>query len=317
MKKSILALLALLTFGCRHGDQVALNGRVEAYLADLGPRVAGTIASIDVREGQRVKAGDLLVRLTAEDLQAAVDRDAAGLASSQARASMYLAGSRKEDIAQGEARVEDATAALALANDTLTRVRNLNRDRIASQADLDKAVADRDRAAANLALQRKALEALRAGFRVEDRAGAVADSRRAKAVLDQSRAQTSYLEIRAPFDAVVVHRLREQGSVVSPGQAILTLARLDRLWVRLYLPQPLQAKVSQGMPLQVATLDGRVLEGTLDEVASEPEYTPKMVETAEERVNLVYPAKIHLARGWDEGLIPGVAVDVRIRPRAK
>jgi len=315
MKKCALALLALLTLACHRDGVVTLNGRVEAYLSDLGPRVSSTITTIDVREGQRVKAGDLLVRLSADELGAAVDRDAAGLASTEAHTRMYLAGNRPEDIAQGEARVRDAEAALVLAEDTLRREVHLNRDKIASQADLDKAQADRDRAVAALALQRKALEELKAGFRNEDRAAAVADSRKARAVLDQSRVQAGFLEIRAPFDAIVVHRLREVGSVVGPGTAVLTLARLDRLWVRLYIPQPLQPRVSQGQALQVRALDGRTFEGTLDEVSSEAEYTPKMVETAEERVNLVYPAKIHLLRGFDQGLIPGVSVDVRITPR--
>ncbi len=317
MKKTALALLALLALGCRHEDTVTLNGRVEAYLSDLGPRVSGSITAIPVFEGQRVKAGDLLVRLSADELGAAVERDTAGLVSAEARNRMYQTGNRQEDIAQGAARVKDAEAALSLASDTLERVRNLHREKVASKADLDKAVADRDRAAAALNLQHKALEELKAGFRPEDRAAAGADARKARAVLDQSKVQAGFLEIRAPFDAVVVHRLREVGSVVSPGQAVVTIARLDRLWVRLYIPQPLQPRISQGMALQVAALDGRAFPGTLDEVASEPEYTPKMVETAEERVNLVYPAKVNLAQGWDKGLLPGVAVDVRFTPRAK
>jgi len=315
MRKSLLALLVLLTLGCHRDTTVVLNGRVEAYLSDLGPRVPGTITAIAVKEGQRVKAGDLLVRMSADELGAAVDRDAAGLASAQAHNRMYVAGNRPEDIAQGEARVKDAQAALALAADTLTRIGNLSKDQIASKADLDKAVADRDRAVAALNLQKKALEELKAGFRLEDRAAAAADASNAGAVLDQSRVQAGFLEIRAPFDAVIIHRLREVGTVVSPGQAVLTIARLDMLWVRFYIPQPLQTRLAQGMALQVATLDGRSFQGTLDEVASDPEYTPKMVETAEERVNLVYPAKIDLGRGWDQGLIPGVAVDVRIKPR--
>ncbi|WP_306601354.1 HlyD family secretion protein [Geothrix sp. 21YS21S-2] len=317
MKKTALVLLALLTLGCNRDGVVTLNGRVEAYLSDLGPRVPGTILSIDVKEGQRVKAGDLLVRLSAAELGSAVDRDAAGLASAEARNRMYRAGNRPEDIAQGEARVRDAQAALALATDTHKRVASLHGDRIASRADLDKAVADRDRAEAALHLQKKALDELRAGFRAEDRAGAEADARKARAVLDQSRVQASFLEIRAPFDCVVIHRLREVGSVVGASQAVLTVARLDELWVRLYIPQPLQPRVAQGMPLQVATLDGRTFDAALDEVNSVPEYTPKMVETAEERINLVYPAQVHLARGWDKGLIPGVAVDVKLKPRGK
>lgn len=311
----LLACALALGLGCRGGGPVTLNGRVEAYLSDLAPRVAGTITAIDVREGQRVKAGDLLVRLSAEELGAAVERDAAAFASAESNREKYANGSRQEDIAQGQARVKDAQAALALAEDTLARSRNLFRDQIVAQADLDKAVSDRDRAQAALALQSRALDALRAGFRVEERAGAAADARKARAVMEQSRFQAGFLEIRAPFDGVVVHRLREVGSVVGAAQAVLTLARLDQLWVRFYIPQPLQWRLTQGMPLKVVTQDQRVFEATLDEVASESEYTPKMVETAEERVNLVYPAQVRLNRGWDQGLLPGTSVSVTLMPR--
>ena len=311
----VLAALLVLALGCARKDEVVLNGRVEAYLSDLAPRVSGTLAEIKVWEGQRVKAGDLLARLSADELAAAVDRDAAGFESADQHLREYANGSRPEDIAQGEARVHDARAALALAEDTLTRSRSLFRDRILAQADLDKAVSDRDRAAANLALQAKALDELKAGVRIEQRLGAAADARKARAVLEQSRLQAGFLEVRAPFDGVVVHRLREAGSVVQAGQPVITLARLDQLWVKVYIPQPLQWRLSQGMPLEVVAQDGRVFSGTLDEVSSDSEYTPKMVETAEERVNLVYPAQVRLARAWDQGLLPGTAVDVRLRPR--
>ena len=311
----LLAAVLALTPGCGRGGAVTLNGRVEAYLSDLAPRVAGTITQIPVWEGQRVKAGDLLVRLSAEELGAAVDRDAAGYDSAEQNRKKYLNGSRLEDIAQGEARVKDARSALALAEDTLTRSRNLFRDKIVAQADLDQAVSVRDRAVAALVLQSRALDELKAGFRIEERQGAVADARKAKAVMEQSKVQAGFLEIRAPFDGVVVHRLREVGSVVGAAQAVITLARMDQLWIRVYIPQPLQWRLSQGMPLKVIAQDKRVFDGTLDEVASDSEYTPKMVETVEERVNLVYPAQVRLNHGWDQGLLPGTAVDVQLVPR--
>lgn len=316
MKKLALAAVTLLALACDHSRTVVLNGRVEGYLSDLGPRVGGTIVEVSVKEGQRVKAGDLLVRLKAEELDAAVTRDLAGMDSAEARRKELAHGSRREEIAQGAARVQDARAARALTEDTLARSRALFRDRITAQADLDKASADRDRAAANQALQEKALELLKAGARTEQRQGAAADARKAKAVVALSRVQAGFTEIRAPFDGVVIHRLREVGSVVNPGQAVLTLARRDRLWVRVYLPQPLQPRVTQGMTLEIRTQDHRTFAATLDEVSSEAEYTPKMVETAEERVNLVYPAQVRLEQGWDQGLLPGTAVEVRLVPRA-
>jgi HlyD family secretion protein len=98
---------------------------------------------------------------------------------------------------------------------------------------------------------------------------------------------------------------------------VVTLARLDQLWVRIYLSQTIQSQVRLGAPVTVLTSDHRSLEATLDELASESEFTPKMVESREERVNLVYPARVNIPQGWDKGLVPGVAVDVRLGAPAK
>lgn len=301
--------------GCRSNDIEVLNGRIEAYLSDLGPRAAGRLVELKVREGQRVKAGELLARVEAEELGAAVRRDEAGLASALARQLESERGTRAEQIAQGEARVRDAETALTLASDNLRRAEALARDQILSRADLDRVRTEQQRAEAALTLQTKILAELQAGPRNEQRAAVQAEARRAGAVLDQSRAVAGFTEIRAPFDGIVVHRLREEGAVLAVGQGVLTLARTDRLWVKCYLPQPLQPRLALGSPLTVVLQDGRRLEATLDEIGSEPEYTPKMVETAEERVNLVYPARIHLPQGFDRGLLPGTAVDIHL-PKA-
>ena len=312
MRKLMLLGPLLLLAACHKDQRPLLNGRVEAYLTDLGPRAGGRLVDLTVREGQRVKAGDLLARVSAEELDAAVLRDQAGFDSADAKRLELDRGSRAEDIAQGEARVRDAQAALGLAKDSLSRAQRLFGEKVLSQADLDSALTARDRADANLSLQAKALAELRAGARIEQRQGGQAEARKARATWQQSRLQAGFTEVRAPFDGVVTHRLREPGSVISAGQPVLTLARLDQLWVRVYLPQSLQSEARLGAPVTVVTLDKRKLEATLDEVSSESEFTPKMVESREERVNLVYPARVNLARGWDQGLIPGMAVDVRL-----
>lgn len=313
LRRALLTLpILLMGLACRRDDRPVLNGRVEAYLSDLGPRVGGRLVELKVTEGQRVKAGDLLARVSAEELDAAVLRDLAAVDSAEAKRLELAHGTRHEDIAQGEARGRDAQAALKLAEENLTRTRTLFGEKVLSQADLDRAQADRDRAEANLHLQEKALAELRAGARIEQRQGATAESKRARASLEATKAQASFLEVRAPFDGVIVHRLREVGAVLAPGQPVLTIARLDKLWVRLYLPQPIQAQARIGEKVTVEVHDGHSIEGTLDEVAQEAEYTPKMVETKEERVNLVYQARVNLPMAWDQGVLPGVAVDVRL-----
>ncbi|MDP1832696.1 MAG: HlyD family efflux transporter periplasmic adaptor subunit [Geothrix sp.] len=315
--RQLLLLLPLVLTACHKDDRPLLNGRVEAYLTDLGPRVGGRLAELRVREGQRVKAGDLLARIAAEELDAAVLRDQAGYDSADAKRLELDRGTRTEQIAQGEARVRDAQAALKLAEENLQRTTRLVGDRVLSQAELDRGTAERDRATAALGLQSKALAELKAGARIEQRQAGGAEARKARAVLQQSRIQAGFTEVRAPFDGVVTHRLREPGSVIGPGQPVITLARLDQLWVRIYLPQSLQSQIRLGAPVTVLTQDHRSLEATLDEVASESEFTPKMVESRDERVNLVYPARVNLPRGWDQGLIPGMAVDVRLGAPAR
>lgn len=310
--RRLVLLLPLALMACHRDNRPLLNGRVEAYLTDLGPRAGGRLVELNVREGQRVKAGDLLARVAAEELDAAILRDQAGFDSADAKRLELDRGSRAEDIAQGEARVRDAEAALKLAEENLKRTASLARDRILSQAEMDRVASERDRAAANVNLQSKALLELKAGARIEQRQAGGAEARKAQAVLHQSRLQAGFTEVRAPFDGVITHRLREPGSVISAGQPVLTLARLDQLWVRVYLPQAVQSQVRIGAPVTVTTADQRSLEATLDEISSESEFTPKMVESREERVNLVYPARVNLPQGWDKGLVPGVAVDVRL-----
>lgn len=308
---ALLPLILVMT-ACHRDARPVLNGRVEAYLTDLGPRAGGRLMELTVREGQRVKAGELLARVAAEELEAAVQRDQAGLDSAEAKRLELDRGTRAEQIAQGEARVRDAQAALRLTEENLQRTQRLVTDRVLSKAELDRTTAERDRAAAALNLQSKALAELKAGARLEQRQAGGAEARKAQAVLRQSRIQAGFTEVRAPFDGVVTHRLREPGSVIAPGQPILTLARLDQLWVRIYLPQPLQSQVRLGAKVTVLTTDQRSLEATLDEIGSESEFTPKMVESREERVNLVYPARVVLVDGWNKGLVPGAAVDVRL-----
>lgn len=315
--RKLLLVLPLLMTACHKDDRPLLNGRVEAYLTDLGPRVGGRLVELTVREGQRVKAGDLLARISAEELDAAVLRDQAGFDSADAKRLELDRGTRIEQVAQGEARVRDAEAALKLAEENLRRTQRLVGDKVLSQAELDRVTAERDRAAAALNLQAKSLAELKAGARIEQRQAGGAEARKARAVLQQSRVQAGFTEVRAPFDGVVTHRLREPGSVIGAGQPVLTLARLDQLWVRIYLPQALQSQARLGTPVTVLTADARSLEATLDEIASESEFTPKMVESREERVNLVYPARVNLVNGWDKGLVPGVAVDVRLGTAAR
>jgi HlyD family secretion protein len=313
----IIAALALVACGDRKDDgTIHLNGRIEAPSVDLGPKVSGRVTEVLVREGDRVKAGTLLVRLDLGESAIAVEREQAGVRSAQARAQDLASGSRESEIGAADAEVSDRRAAVSLAEKELERQRFLLDRKVGTQRDYDRARTDLDRARAALRASTERAELAREGARRKQTEAAEAEAERAQAVLKQSVSVAREGEIRAPADGVIVHRLAEPGQLVGPGQAAVTMAFANRLFVRTFIPETKLGRVRMGTPVRV-TVDahpGKEFPARITEIAPEAEFTPKAVETKSERVNLVYAAKADLDRGWSEPLVPGQPAEVVVKP---
>jgi HlyD family secretion protein len=316
--KLIYAVVAAAAaIGCSEPEdtsRVRLNGRLEAPLVDLAPKVAGRVLEVKVREGERVKAGDLLVVLDLGDTALAVDRDRHGVDSAQARLRDLAGGSRNAEVAAAEAELSDRRAAVELATRELQRQQLLLSKQVGTERDFDRAKTDLERAEAAARISEERLALTREGFRRWQTEQARSDVERARAQLRQSEVIASEREIRAPADAIVTHRLVEPGQLLGAGQHAVTLALTSRLYVRTFIPETRLGAVRHGLQAQV-TVDaypGQTFEGVVTEIAPEPEFTPKAVETREERVNLVYAAKVDLAMGWDAALVPGQPADVSV-----
>jgi HlyD family secretion protein len=319
MRAWAAALLAAV--GCGGGageDVVHLNGRIEAVTVDLGPRVAGRVTEVLVREGDRVRSGDLLVRVDLGETSIAVQREQAGVRAAEARAEDLQAGSRSAEIALAEAEVADRRAAVALAAKEAQRQSALASEGVVAARNRDQAHTELDRTRAALKVSEERLALAREGFRPKQTAAARADADRAAVVLEQSVVVAKEGEIRAPADGVIVHRLAEPGQVVGGGQPAITMAFADRLFVRTFIPETRLGQVKMGAAAKV-TVDafpGREFAAHITEISPEAEFTPKAVETSSERVNLVYAAKADLDRGWSEPLVPGQPAEVTV-PAAK
>lgn len=318
MKRTVIlmALVAAVACGPRESDDVVrLNGRIEAATVDLAPKVAGRVVEVLVREGDRVKAGTLLVRLDLGESAIAVEREQAGVRSAQARAADVEQGSRESEISAAEAEVADRRAAVALAEKESERQRFLLGRKVGTERDFDRARTELERARAALRVSQERLELAREGARRKQSEAAAAEADRAEAVLKQSVVVAREGEIRAPADGVIVHRLAEPGQLVGPGQSAVTMAFANRLFVRTFIPETKLGRVRMGMPA-VVTVDAhpdKEFPARITEIAPEAEFTPKAVETKSERVNLVYAAKADLARGWSEPLVPGQPAEVVVR----
>ena len=314
---AVLAAAALAA-ACRNGGDpnvVVLSGRLEAPVVDLAPKVAGRVVEVKVREGDRVKAGDLLVKLDLGETALAPERDARGLQSAEARFNDLKVGSRSAEIAQADADLADKKAAVELARRELERQETLLSKKVGTQSDTDTARTTLERAVANAKMASDRLELLREGFRRYQTEQARADVSRAQTVLKQSESVAREAEIRAPADGVVLHRMAEPGLLLGAGQPAVTMAFADRLYVRTFIPETQLGRVRMGSPAEVSVdaFKGRTFPAKVTEISPDAEFTPKPVDTSRERVNLVYAAKVDLDAGWNAPLVPGQPADVRVK----
>jgi HlyD family secretion protein len=315
-----LAFLLAIAPACREAPpetSFVLNGRIEARTVDLASKVTGRVVSVAVREGDRVKKGDLLVQLDLGETAVAVERDRRGVEAAEARLRDFAGGSRQAEVAAAQAEVTDRTAAVELAQRELQRQQQLLSKKVGTPRDLDRASTDLERAQAALKASRERLELVREGFRRWQTEQARVEVDRAKTILSAAEIVARESEIRAPEDGIVLHRLAEPGQLLGPGQPALTLAFASRLYVRTFVPGPRLGKVRQGqvVSVRVDAFPDRTFPAKVTEISPDAEFTPKAVETREERVNLVYGAKVDLDAGWEAPLVPGQPAEVVVEIR--
>src|SRR5262245_35977016 len=182
----VLLTLALVTVACGANEDdslVHLNGRLEAPLVDLAPKVSGRVLEVKVKEGERVKAGDLLMVLDLGDTALAVERDRHGVESARARLQDLAVGSRQAEVAAAEAEVADKSAALDLARREMQRQEYLLAKQVAAERDYDRAKTELDRAKASVRMSEERLRLTREGFRQWQTAQARSDVERARTEL--------------------------------------------------------------------------------------------------------------------------------------
>jgi HlyD family secretion protein len=309
------AVVALLS-GCGGGDGEGLqaSGTVEATDARLGFQSAGRVEKITVREGDTVVAGQELATLDRSEAEARRDQATAQVAAARARLAEMEQGFRSEEIARARAEERLAAQRLADAERELERSDVLLEGGAISQEAHDKAVLARDVATAQLDMAREQLGLMQTGYRSEQIEAARAQLAQAEAVLAGAESQLRNMTIFAPFPGVVTIRHREPGESVAMGSPVLTLMNPDDRWVRIYVREDRIGAVGLGgrATLRCDTFPDRTYQGEVTFIASQAEFTPKSVQTTEERVKLVYAVKVGLRTDSAHDLKPGMPADVAL-----
>jgi HlyD family secretion protein len=308
-----LGSLVLSLGGCGRdadGSTITTSGSIDATEVHIATKVGGKLLAFLQSEGDQVKAGQTLAQIDTVDIAlllqgARADRDQAA-----ADLRLRVTGSRVEDIAAAEAQVARAEADLEGAEKDLLRMQGLLDRGSGTQKAKDDAQSRRDQAAAGLRAAREQLRKLKTGSRPEEIDAAKARLAGAEARMAQLTQQLHDATITSPLDGLMTEKMVEAGEFLSPGTSLCVITDLAHPWLTVYVGEPDLARIRLQQQAAVKTDAGQRRAGRITFIAQEAEFTPKNVQTREERIKLVYKVKISLenADGLFKAGMPAEAV---------
>ncbi|AHB04200.1 MULTISPECIES: HlyD family secretion protein [Pandoraea] len=277
------------------------NGRIEATEVDIATKLAGRVEAIYVKEGDFVKAGQVLAKMQIDTLNA--QRDEARAQYQQAvtnvAAIQAQAAARLSDKATAEANVAAREAELDAAQRRLSRSETLSKEGASSVQELDddRARVRSTRAAvtaarAQVAAAQSAVEAANAQV-----TGAKSTVQAAQATIHRIEADITDSELRAPRDGRVQYRVAQPGEVLGAGGKVLNLVDLSDVYMTFFLPSEVAGRLAMGAEARII-LDAApqfVIPASISFVSSTAQFTPKTVETESERQKLMFRVRAQIA----------------------
>jgi HlyD family secretion protein len=324
-----LPVVALLAAACAEpppSNTLRVSGHVEATEVRVAAEVGGRILELPVEEGDRLDTGDVVARLDPRELELQLARLRAERAAADVQVRLLLAGSRLEDIRQAEAQVDAAIADVAAASAELKAAETdlgrfdallasnagsrKQRDDAAARTDLAR---ERERGARErVRAAREVLARLQAGPRSEEIQAArarVAGADAQIALVEKSLGDTT---VAAPVSGIVTEKLVDAGETVPPRTPLLVVTDRDHAWANLFVPEPMIPRLRLGQPATVLTDAGdEGLSGSVTYISPRAEFTPRNVQTADERSKLVYRIKVAVDNR-DGVLKQGMPVDAEL-----
>ncbi|WP_216849906.1 efflux RND transporter periplasmic adaptor subunit [Acidisoma sp. L85] len=290
-----------------------LYGNVEIRQVDLAFNSEGTITTMQKREGDPVKLGEVLAALDSATYRNATSLAMARRDAAQAEVEKLVHGTRPEDVDQARANLASAQAVLANTQATFNRQQVLVLTNATPRQALDDARRALDSARALVAQTQAALTEAINGPRSEDIDIARAQLRQSEASLELARTELSRTLIKAPCDGIVMTRVVEPGTVVLPNSPVYSIAITGEVWIRAFVPEAMLGRVAPGAAVSIFTdsRSGHPYAGQIGYVSPEAEFTPKTVETPELRTQLVYRLRIRVTDP-DSGIRQGQPVTIHL-----
>jgi len=275
---------------------IILHGRIEGREINISSKVQGRIIRLYKRESDRVKAGELLAELRPDEFLA------------QLRSAKEEVSAAYQNKLLAESYLLKSATNLEQTKRDLERFEKLYKEGVVSKRDFELAELNYKSALAEYQVNQKFISQAEAKYKS------------ALQKLKEIEVQYKETKIYAPTDGVILSRPVEEGEVVNPGTTLYTMVNLQELYVKVYIPEPDLGKIKLGSPARVYVdaYKDRYFEGKVTRIYEQAEFTPKNVETKEERVKLVFGAEVSVDNK-EELLKPGMPADVVIKvdPKAE
>lgn len=292
---TLASVVLLAACGNGHDNAIHASGHIEATEVRLAAKVGGLLLELPFHEGDAVKAGSVIARLDTSDAEHQLARARAEADAADAHLRLLLAGTRAEDVQQATEELARAQTELDAAQRDLGRLEGLAEKGTATTKARDDARTRRDVAERSVKAVRALLDKLIAGPRRQEIEGARAQKAAAEAMIAEIQQHITDATVLAPRDGVITARPTEPGEVLAPGALLEVLTDLARPWLTVYVDEPSLSRVRLGDAVAVR-VDGRdkTFPGTVTFVSPVAEFTPKNVQTPEERAKLVFRVKVTL-----------------------
>jgi multidrug resistance efflux pump len=304
------ALLLPLGLGCQQPTDLRFGGYVEAEKIEVGSRVGGRIHEVLVEEGDQVVPGQVLVRFERVHLEAELAAAEHRVSRLKTTLEKLMAGPRRQELEMARAQLSAAGAKRKNAAAQYDRGLEAG-PRVMSQQEIQNLETAVEVARAEEGIARETLAMLEEGTRAEDIVIARRQLDEAEAEVLRVRDQLAESEVKAPVASVVEVFDLQPGDLVPGGAPLATLVRTDEIWVLCFVPTTLLSQVSVGQSVQV-TVDARPNQrfaGEIVRINRVAEYTPRNVQTYDQREDQVFGMKVRMQSASDV-LRPGMAATV-------
>jgi HlyD family secretion protein len=316
MKAIIVFSLMILLYGCsgnNENNSIEASGNIEATYVTVSSKTNGEILSLLKDEGDIVNEGDTVLIIENETALIQLRQAEASVKMAEAQYNLLKSGARKEDIQYAEEMLKQAEANYKSAESDKNRFSNLLRSNAIAAKQYEDAESKYNVTLAQFNAARENVSKLKNFARPEELSQAEANVEKSKAAADMLKKTIKDSYVKSPVNGIITKSFFERGETVNPMSSLFRVADLKMVDLVIYVSEQELGKIKTGQTAEIKTdtYTDKSYSGKVVYISPEAEFTPKNIQTKDERTKLVFAVKIKIDNP-DFELKPGMPADAKV-----